>query len=64
MSTESYLARRGIYQSQHLEEEARDKAKLPRQRHGTDEEIALSGLVKKQPQDEAITKDKPDTNSK
>jgi hypothetical protein len=64
MSTESYLVRRGIYQSQHLEEEAGDKAKLPRQHHGADEENALPGSVEKHPQDEAITKGQPDTNSK
>ena len=64
MSTESYLVRRGIYQSQHLEEEARDKAKFPRQRHDTDEEIARPGLVEKHPQDKVITKDQPDANSK
>ena len=64
MSTESYLVRRGIYQSQHSEEEAKGNEKLPRQRQGTDEEIALPGLVQKRPQDEVITKDKPDANSK
>jgi len=64
MSTESYLVRRGIYQSQHSEEEARDKAKLPRQRHDTDKEIARPDLLEKQPQEEVITKDKPDTKSK
>jgi hypothetical protein len=64
MSTESYLVRRGIYQSQHSEEEAGDKAKSPRQHHGADEKIARPGLVEKPPQDEVITKDQPDTNSK
>ena len=64
MSTESYLVRRGIYQSQHSEEEAGKTAKLPRQRQGADEEIALPGLVEKPPQEEVITKDKPDTKSK
>jgi hypothetical protein len=64
MSTESYLVRRGIYQSQHLEEEAKDKAKLPRQRHGTDKDIAQSGLVENHSQDKVISKDQPDKNSK
>jgi hypothetical protein len=64
MSTGSYLVRRGIYQSQHLEEEAKDNAELSRQRHGADEGIARPGSVEKPTQDEVITKDPPDTNSK
>jgi hypothetical protein len=60
MSTESYLVRRGIYQSQHLEEEAKDNAELSRQRHDTDEENAQLGLMENSPQDEVISKNPPE----
>jgi hypothetical protein len=62
MSTESYLVRRGIYQSLHLEVGAKDNAELSRQRHGTDGEITRPGSVEKPTQDEVITKDQPVIN--